>query len=158
MSWTTREKPRLTRLSAIGSPMAPRPMNPTVPGMLAPPWVSGSSVTPDDTPDRVALHPAAVHHVALVGAGPAVVGGQEEDDARDVLGQELPLETLPAQQLLLALRREPPRDLPLGHDPAGHDGIDPDVPRAEVAGERPGQPDHRRLGAEIRRHPALPDH
>jgi hypothetical protein len=50
MSWTTREKPRLTRLSAIGSPMAPRPMNPTVPGIArAPPWESGSYVTRDYT-------------------------------------------------------------------------------------------------------------
>ena len=32
-SWTTRENPCLTRLSAIGPPMLPSPMNPTAPCM-----------------------------------------------------------------------------------------------------------------------------
>ena len=39
MSWTTSENPCFTRLSAIGPPMAPRPMNPTLPAMPITPLV-----------------------------------------------------------------------------------------------------------------------
>src|SRR5207244_708727 len=84
-------------------------------------WAAAGAVTLR-TPRRgrvaLALHPAAVDHVALVGAGVAVVGGQEEDGARDVRRHQLALEALAAHQLLLTLRREPEGDLPLGHDPA----------------------------------------
>src|SRR5215813_1581390 len=49
------------------------------------------------------LHPAAVHDVALAGAGAAVIRGEEEDHARDVLRQQLPLQALTVEQFLLAL-------------------------------------------------------
>src|SRR5216684_3816339 len=43
-SWTTSENPWLTRLRAIGPPMLPRPMNPTLPGMRHPPSMRADSV------------------------------------------------------------------------------------------------------------------
>ena len=55
------------------------------------------------------LDPAAVDDVALVRARAAVVGGEEQHHARDVLRQQLALQALPAHQLLLALRRQPER-------------------------------------------------
>src|SRR5262249_61187205 len=92
--------------------------------------------------------PAAVDDVALARTRRAVVGGEEEHDARDVLREELALQTLAPDPLLLALGREPELDLALGHDPAGHDRVHADVHGAEVSGERAGQPGDSGLGAE----------
>src|SRR5258705_6046407 len=102
-------------------------------------------------------HPAAVDDVALARARRAVVGGEEEHDARDVLRQELALQALAAEQFLLALRCQPERHLPLGHDPARYDRVDANVHGPEVAGERSGQPGDGGLRAQVRRHPALAD-
>jgi hypothetical protein len=65
---------------------------------------------------------------------PLSSGGEEERCARDVGRQQLALETLPAEQFLLASRREPQRDLPRGHDPPGHDAVDADMLLVFAAG------------------------
>ena len=43
-----------------------------------------------------------------------------------------------AEMTLEGLGGDPELLLPLGHDPAGHHGIDPDAMLAEIAGERAG--------------------
>src|SRR5262245_61900897 len=106
----------------------------------------------------MASDPAAIDDVALTGAGAAVIGGEEQDDARDVFRQQLALETLAAEELLLALRSEPEPHLPLRHDPARHDGVDADPHRPQVAREGPGQAGDSGLGAQVRGHTTLADH
>ena len=49
------------------------------------------------------------------------------------------------------LRRRPERLLPLGHDPARHDRVDPDAMLSEVAGERARHAVHRGLGRRVDR-------
>jgi len=85
------------------------------------------------------LDPTAIDDVVLVGAGATVVGGEEEDDAGDVVRNELPLEALALHDFGLTFGRQPQILLPLGHDPSGQDGIDPHVVRPKIAGERTGQ-------------------
>ena len=90
--------------------------------------------------------PAAIDDIALVGAGAAVIGRQEEHDPGDVVRHERALEALAAHQVGLAFGRQPPVLLPLGHDPSGHDGIDPHIVRPKIAGKRTGKALHRGLG------------
>jgi len=82
------------------------------------------------------LDPTAIDDVVLVGAGAPVVDGEEEDDAGDVVRNELPLEALALHDFGLTFGRQPQILLPLGHDPSGQDGIDPHIVWPKIAGER----------------------
>src|SRR5579883_2285316 len=107
---------------------------------------------------RYGLRPAAIDDVVLVGAGAAVVGGVEENDAGDVVGHELALEALALHELGLTFGRQPQILLPPGHDPSWQDGVDPDVVRAKIAGERTGQALNRGFRSGVAGHVALPNH
>src|SRR5262245_28494381 len=68
-SLTTSEKPALARLSAIGPPMAPSPMNPTLPGMSYLPVVSDTACDVDgQAGDEIGVgRGEKADHVGLVG-------------------------------------------------------------------------------------------
>src|SRR5438270_6833008 len=86
----------------------------------------------------ISLDPAAIDYVVLIGAGAAVVGGEEEDDAGDVVRYELALKALALHDFGLTFGRQPQILLPLGHDPSRQDGIDPHIVRPKIAGEGTG--------------------
>src|SRR5438105_157478 len=102
----------------------------------------GSLALPDrfSTASRVRLwlNPAPIDYVVLIGAGAAVVGGEEEDDAGDVVRYELALKALALHDFGLTFGRQPQILLPLGHDPSRQDGIDPHIVRPKIAGEGTG--------------------
>jgi len=52
------------------------------------------------------------------------------------VGHQAALQALPLHQLLLAFRIEPEIKLPLRHDPARCDGVDPDVVGTETRAQR----------------------
>src|SRR4029077_9326597 len=53
ISCTTSEKPAFARLSAIGPPILPSPMNPTLPGIVSPPVAVGLDFTGADLACRL---------------------------------------------------------------------------------------------------------
>src|SRR3954462_11049665 len=99
--------------------------------------------------------PAAIDDVALIGAGAAVVRGEEHDDTGDVVRHQLALEALALHEFGFTLWPQPPLLLARGHDPAGQNGIDPHIVRPEIAGERTGQALNRGFGGGVARHVAL---
>src|SRR6185437_2590923 len=88
---------------------------------------------------RNLLHPPAVHDVVLIRAGARLVGGEENDELRDLGGLELSLQALAAHDLGLRFRCDPFLELALRHDPSGRDGVDAYSVGAEVARERTRQ-------------------
>jgi hypothetical protein len=83
-------------------------------------------------PVRVAVlrqlpeQPAAVHHPQLRRAHPAVVRRQPQHHACEIRPDHFLLQALRLHQIGLGLRRQPQIDLPLRHDPARNDRVDPD--------------------------------
>src|SRR5215468_2361931 len=136
MSLTTSEKPALTRLSAIGPPMAPSPMNPNLPGMEC------SLLSA-----RQALY-AARHVDGEAGDEIGVGRGKEADDAGlvDGLGDSaqwraFDLLGLGGLRALLPLRPDA-----LGQGDAGRDGVDVNAFGAELVRKLAGEGDDAPLG------------
>ena len=71
-----------------------------------------------------------------------------------ILGLEPALQALQLVQSRFALRRHPHLELALCHDPAGRDGIRPDVVRPQITGQSPGEAVNGRLARGIGRHAA----
>src|SRR5262249_62194922 len=139
MSLTTREKPALTRLSAIGPPMDIRPINPTLPGMEC------SLLSA-----RQALY-AARHVDGEAGDEIGVGRGKEADDACLVDGfgdaaqwRVFDLLGLGGLRALLPVRADA-----LGQRDAGRDGIDGDAVGAELVRKLAGEGDDAALGRGI---------
>src|SRR3954451_8523763 len=105
--------------------------------------------------EAIGSDPAAIDDEVLRGAHRAVVGREEHRHARDVLGQQRLVDALAARDLLAALVVDPEADLLFGHDPAGHQGVDPDLVRPEVARQAACQALHGGLRSGVDRQVAL---
>src|SRR6185437_9132705 len=103
------------------------------------------------------LYPAAIHDVMLIRAGARLLGGEKDDELRDLHRLELALQALPDHDLRLRLRRDPLLQLTLGHDPTGSDGVDAYSVTSEISREGPRQTQHGRLRRRVARHTALAD-
>jgi len=84
--------------------------------------------------------------VALAGDGGAVVGGEEEEKAGYVFGQDMALEVLGIEDSLFVGRGHVEVGLALGEDGSWEHAVDADVEGAEVVGERAGHGDDGGLG------------
>ena len=73
------------------------------------------------------LHPPAVDDMALPGNGAAVVGGQEERQAHDFLGNEVPLDGLIREYLGAVLGSYPEPALFVRDNRSGKNGVNADV-------------------------------
>ena len=73
-------------------------------------------------------------------------------------GYQLPLQALPASSAPLALRAQPQRDLPLGHDPARRDELTRILSGPQSRASERVSPEHRRLRRRVGRpcRPARP--
>src|SRR5580692_2672822 len=99
----------------------------------------------------VYLDPAGVDDVALIGDGARVVGGEEEDEARDFGRLELALEGLVRKDAVDLLGRVPEALLALRGDGAGQDGVDADTLGTELVGQGAGEADDGGLGGDVDR-------
>ena len=136
MSCTTSAKPAFARLSAIGPPMAPSPMNPTLPAMLF--SLAGRLHAAGDVDgeagDEIGVGGGQeADHVGLVDR----FGDAAQRGAFDLFG-------LRALRALLPMRPDA-----FGEGDAGGDGIDVDAVRPELMGELAGERDDAALGRGI---------
>ena len=93
---------------------------------------------------------AGVDRDRLLGDQPAVVGGEEQREIRDVVRRDQVGQALRrACRLDLRFGLKPQLALALGEHGAGCDRVDPDAVRPQRPGERIGEADDRRLGRGI---------
>src|SRR5690606_38491560 len=105
--------------------------------------------------EHAGLYPPAVDDEALCRAHAAVVGGEEQHHRGDVVRLEPALQALAAVDFLRGRLVDPVAQLPRGHDPARHDGVDADVVGAEIAREPAREAFDRGLARRVARHAAL---
>src|SRR5262245_25473228 len=86
------------------------------------------------------------------GDAAAVVGGEEQRRARDVVGLEQELEALQVDEACHLLRRPPLGHLTLGLDRPRDDAVDAHAPGPELGGHRPRQAVDRGLGRGVAGH------
>src|SRR5271166_2006936 len=104
------------------------------------------------------LTQASVDEEALLGDHRAVVRGEEQRQARHVLGHERAIDALAGAEIGDVLFAHPQPALPLGDHGARRDGVDANVVGAEFARQALRQADDRRLGGGIGGEPRDPDH
>src|SRR3954470_21464175 len=95
--------------------------------------------------------PSRVDEIFVSGNEPRIVGGEEQGQSGDVVGDQAAVEALGVDDLRLALRRVPAQ-VPRGADIAGDDAGHSDIIWPELAGERAGEALDRRLGGLVERH------
>src|SRR5450830_131826 len=116
-------------------------MGPWTPAGLTPRWTRAEL--------HAALHPAGVHDEFLARAHGAVVGAQEQDHRRHVLGHQFARQALRLLDFHLGRVVDPQVDLALRHDPAWRHGIDADAVGAEIACQAARQADDGGLGGAV---------